>query len=231
MFNSCIRPILTYTSDIWGINKLGRDKIDKIFLKFLKNLLGVKQSTSSLMVLGETGQFLPSSDCISNVSKYLNRVRNMNDGCITKQVYNELVLLDSCGFDTWYSRASDLVHKYSLESNPNLQKYKLQAKNTIQNDFIRDWYGNIQKHIKNPICRTYSLFKFQFKMEPYLIYIQDRKLRRSLTLLRTSSHALGIETSRHRQNNNQKESNRLCSTCNTLDDEIHFLLHCSRFSE
>ena len=61
--------------------------------------------------------------------------------------------------------------------------------------------------------------------------IQDRRLRRSLARLRTSSHALGIETGRHMRISDQDESSRMCTTCNALDDETHFLLHCSRFSE
>ena len=45
LFNTAIKPILTYGSDVWGIHKVGRDLIDKMFLKFVKCTLCVKQST------------------------------------------------------------------------------------------------------------------------------------------------------------------------------------------
>ena len=104
-----------------------------------------------------------------------------------------------------------LVQKYSIEPNYDLQKYKIQAKISIRNDFIRNWYSSIQNQSKNPICRTYSLFKLKFQTEPYLNKVSDPKLRRALVPIRTSSHALGIETSRHARKYKQNDSNRLCS--------------------
>ena len=61
--------------------------------------------------------------------------------------------------------------------------------------------------------------------------ISDHKLRRSLARLRTSSHALGVETSRHRRGDSIIESTRLCSTCNVTEDESHFMLHCPKYLE
>lgn len=94
----------------------------------------------------------------------------------------------------------------------------------------RNWYEIIQSQSKNPICRTYSVFKFVFRMEPYLKHVSDYRLRRSLTQIRTSSHALGIETSRHKRKYDRIKSSRLCSECNVLEDEAHFVLHYPRFA-
>ena len=85
-----MRPILTYASDVWGVSTNGRDKMDKFFLWFLKNMLGAQQSTSTLMVIGETGQILPSVDCISNVIKFVNRLEFMSDNTFVKNVYNDV---------------------------------------------------------------------------------------------------------------------------------------------
>ena len=129
-----------------------------------------------------------------------------------------------CG-DAW-----QLVRKYTLEPNSDVKKFKQQATFKIKQEYINDWYNNIQNLNANPICRTYSKFKFKFQMEPYLIKIKDYKLRKALTKLRTSSHRLRIETGRHkRQADHEHDDSRLCSQCNLVEDEAHFVLHCPRY--
>ena len=55
LFNISVKPILTYGSDVRCVYKYVREVVDKMFLKFIRHSLGVKQSTSTLMVYGETG--------------------------------------------------------------------------------------------------------------------------------------------------------------------------------
>ena len=56
----------------------------------MKHTLYVKQSTSNIITIGECGQTPPSLDYHTNVIKYMDRVMNMNDCHIVKQVYNRL---------------------------------------------------------------------------------------------------------------------------------------------
>jgi len=48
-------PIILYGAEIWGIHDF--KEVDKIILKFLKNLLGVRQQTPSVAAYGEVGRF------------------------------------------------------------------------------------------------------------------------------------------------------------------------------
>ena len=52
----------------------------------------------------------------------------------------------------------------------------------------------------------------------------------ALAKCRLSSHSLQIELGRH---NNTPVNNRICTRCdyNAVDDEEHFLIHCSYFNE
>ena len=59
LFESCIQPILLFGSEVWGASKTGREKVDKIFLRFLRTVLGVKATTSNAITLGECGM-IPS---------------------------------------------------------------------------------------------------------------------------------------------------------------------------
>ena len=196
-------------------------------------MLGVKQSTSSIMVLGETGQILPSIDCMSNVIKFVNRLEFMSDNTFVKQVFNELRQLHYCGFNNWFSEASELVKQNNIILNPNLKIFKEHVKKSLRDIFITKWQASVLDHINNPKCRFYAKFKFEFKMEPYLDLIENYHLRKTLARFRTSSHALNIETVRYKKKELTKEQydyHILCSNCLEIEDESHLLLSCLRYS-
>ena len=72
--------------------------------------------------------------------------------------------------------------------------------------------------------RTYSLFKKEKGLEPYLLEIKNVSLRTKTTKLRLSNHKLMIEVGRHRGIN---KNNRTCPFCpESVENEYHFLLIC-----
>ena len=90
--------------------------------------------------------------------------------------------------------------------------------------------GNITFLFYNPKLRTYKTFKLTFHIEPYLLLLNNVKEVSALARFRLSSHSLQIELGRY---NNTPLNNRLCTRCdyNAVDDEEHFLIHCSYFNE
>ena len=74
--------------------------------------------------------------------------------------------------------------------------------------------------------RIYKLFKQNFGMEPYLEDIPDKILRRSLCSFRISTHRLRIERGRYC---GEKPEERLCDSCNVVDNEVHFLCECNKY--
>ena len=79
---------------------------------------------------------------------------------------------------------------------------------------------------------VYKLIKSDYRIEPHLIYLNNKKHQRALTRLRVSSHKLNIELGRHLRPPIPR-ANRLCNFCNSkeVDDEIHFLTKCELYSE
>ena len=55
LFDKTIKPILLYSCELWGMGNL--DIIERVQLKFLKQILHLKKSTPSFMVYGELGIF------------------------------------------------------------------------------------------------------------------------------------------------------------------------------
>ena len=55
LFDTLIMSIITYGCEVWGFEDL--NIIEKLHPKYLKYISGVKMSTPTCMVLGETGRF------------------------------------------------------------------------------------------------------------------------------------------------------------------------------
>ena len=230
LFNTVAKPILTYASDVWGANASGQDMVDKVFLRFIKRTLGVRQNISNLMVIGETGLVPPSIDCKLNIIKYHNRVIHMDRSTLIRKVYDELARLQRCGFNTWCGKTWELLKTYDLKPNSHLDVFKKESKMKIYNSYIHNYLANISDTNSNPITRTYVLYKSTFGIEPYLELIKNYKYRQAFSKIRTSSHSLNIETGRHGKNK-CPVNERLCTLCHTIEDEPHFIITCPRYSE
>ena len=63
-------------------------------------------------------------------------------------------------------------------------------------------------------------------MEKYLEILPDRRQRKSLAAFRISAHKLQIERGRYVRKNVE---DRLCNSCNKIDDEIHLLCKCVKY--
>ena len=77
--------------------------------------------------------------------------------------------------------------------------------------------------------RNCVLSKNEFKFENYLQIIKDFEIRKNVTRLRISAHNLAIEKGRHKRPTKLPLEERTCNICNTLEDEIHFLINCQLF--
>jgi hypothetical protein len=71
----------------------------------------------------------------------------------------------------------------------------------------------------------YSKLKTDIKLEDYLKLTKNFNNRHLLTKFRTSDHPLEIELGTYRYKKIPRHQ-RLCKTCQVLDDEIPFFLQC-----
>ena len=55
LFDRMIVPILTYGSEVWGVYNFS--EVDKVHIKFLKQLLCVRNQTPNSAVYGEVGRY------------------------------------------------------------------------------------------------------------------------------------------------------------------------------
>ena len=100
LFKTNIEAILTYGSEIWGTNKSGCDEIDTFCLRFMKSVLGVKSSTSTIAVYGELGFFPPSLLAYTRVLCYYKRLLHMPPHKSARRAFESQMSLHNQGFNT-----------------------------------------------------------------------------------------------------------------------------------
>ena len=229
IFDTLIKPILLYGSDVWGVSPSANSDIDKVFLWFLKCILKVKSSTSNDITLGEVGAIPPSVQSHINVLTFYRRVAGMPENTIVKQVFMALYNLHNQGFRTWVSKVKDIAEKYNFDiDEPTVVisdvKYKL------NNFFVEHWWSRIQNLSRFPKLELYKNIKNGFHFETYLDLVKDSRYRNAITKIRSSSHPLEIERGRYTKPQTPR-SNRLCSRCKVIEDERHFILDCTLYKE
>ena len=100
LFDSLVKPIIEYGSEIWGA-KGNFESIEKVHLRFIKTILGVKLNTSTLMCYGNCGRFPMQLAIQCKVIKYLVNSNHKQESNLVSKVYQHLIYLDSIGKYTW----------------------------------------------------------------------------------------------------------------------------------
>ena len=231
LYESMIKPILTYASDFWGCLKLptqNKNPVEIMQMKVFKQILGVRKQTTNLGVLLELGKHTLDMDCIKFGIKNWERIK--------KGIANN-ILLDS------YSDASKeglpwlIGVKEHIEINnlgylfanvyPNRHPFIYKK---VYDVIVTKFHQDALSTISNPEhkLRTYALFKVVIGREDYLKEIKNVEIRKQLTKFRISDHNLMIEKGRHR---GIDKCLRFCPFCpNQVEDEIHFLVNCPAYN-
>ena len=232
IYESMIEPILIYGSDIWGASAGCTLNVDKVYLWFIRVILNIKATTPNIITMGESGIIPPRVKCHENVIIYFIRLNSMACGSVVKSVFKELKRLHTLGYSNWYTEVLLLAKYYEIE--PLHLKYcqssKKYVKNKIRNDFRLSWVNDLNNMDKYPSLRTYRLFKKEFVREPYLTLIKKSKYTVAFSQFRAGSHTLEVQRGRYNNPRTPLEE-RLCSICNQIEDEQHFIMQCKLYSE
>ena len=112
LFDSVIVPILLYGCEIWGINNIS--DIEKIQIRFYKNLLGLNKYTSNVYMVGELGKFPLHVFCKERLLKFwLKTITNKN--CIQYALYmDQLPDKRNRNCKNWAFKIKQLVYSLGL---------------------------------------------------------------------------------------------------------------------
>jgi hypothetical protein len=104
LFDSCVKPILLYWSEIWAMSLIVKDGIDietkydsfhpnRIQIKLAKYILGVHKSAINIAVLGELGLYPLSIQSLKSCINYWLYLVNTQENSLVFYSYKENILL------------------------------------------------------------------------------------------------------------------------------------------
>ena len=178
MFDTLIRPILNYGSDVWGLSRTGLESLDKVFLNYVRCILCIKATTCNAIVYGECGRYPPSITCHVNVLCYLHRLLTMQSGTMVKSIFCALNALYNQGFPTWVTKAYELAKDYDIDMDGSAMLTTKQFKSLrfegTKSSFVTSWNADLRE---KPLLKSYRLYKTEFNTECYLDCINLPKYR------------------------------------------------------
>ena len=227
LFDSMVLPILMYGVEAWGFHSA--PDAERVYLKFLKQVLSVRPQTTNAAVYGELGRVPLNILRKERIIKYWFKINNSRDSLIYKAFYN---MKDSRqNVIGWALDVKTLLNNLGfayLWNNENISRLQLNSViDRLHDQYLQGFYAELRTSSK---LSTYKEIKRCFTMEKYLACVKNAKHRTTLTRFRCSAQKVAIEEGRFR---NIECNARLCTKCNmqTIENEYHFLMACPLYRE
>jgi hypothetical protein len=227
LFDSYVKPIMTYGSAIWGLNQYPNMK--RLQLRAAKFILGIPRRCSNASSLGDLGWEPYTVLLKTEAVRYLCRLRNMDVSRFPKQIH--LWTLSLSG-KSWEKRMKKLTTDLDMDYvwHTELINSKETARVAAQNLAVFErgkWYQDMWNNTK---LNYYRIHKRHFEPAVYTACL-PRQQRSAMALLRSGCFPLAIETGRWTKPKTPVE-HRVCPFCpGQVETEIHFLLQCSMYDD
>ena len=232
LFDKFIEPILSYGCEVWGFHP-AKD-IEKIHLRFCKNVLRVRRNTQDECVYGELGRMpLQIKRYVRIVKYWLNIIMGKKSYLVNYCYVASLKQLDVNSQPSWARNVRQLLCSHGFgeawynQGVGNIEAFITVFKFTLNDVYKQNWNAVVNN---SPKCRFYKEIKPFHQPSEYLSIVVPQSHRTAMTRLLVSSHSLRIETGRWTRPVTPR-SDRRCATCNQIEDEYHLLLKCPRYSQ
>lgn len=245
LFDSCVKPILLYCSEILSLDFLVKDKCNleekflsfppvKVQLKFYKYMLGVNRRATNLAVFSELGTMPLAIDALKLSIGSWCHVLNADKDVLAHLAYKENIKLKN----SYASKLKLLFYKlgfnHTWENQTTFSKKRLVFSfgKKMYDCFCSYWNKCLHDDNNKPNgnkLRTYRKLKSNYEFENFLLLDLEKEYISNFIRVRISNSYLLIEQGRHR-NISLKE--RICPLCkDDIEDEFHFIMQCSILSE
>ena len=223
-----VRPIAEYGAAIWGEGRW--DEMEKVQRDMGKRILGLDQSTSNEVILGEMGWWTMQARRDMLRLRYWKKLLNMDRRRLPRKVYDWE--RGKTSRKTWCTYTEKLLLELGLEEK--WEKQTVIESNDEWNRLIKEkiqlreqerWWKEMKE---KPKLRTYRLIKTKLTFEDYL-RSDDTKGRKLMTRLRSGTNFLRIETGRREGLCSEERKCWFC--CNEMEDENHFLMKCHLYDD
>ena len=230
LFDSQIRPILTYGAEIWGLTP-NQSVIERVHLSAMKRFLCVSQRTPRHLVYGELGRYPLHVSTYTKCIKFWLRIATMADFRFTKKAYNTLLALQSQNYTTWACRVRIVLYQFGFgfvweaQSVGSVKAFVAVFKRRLADCFAQDYHAALQSHDFYSIYATYGS---SLTIRPYFSLIRNIFVRKEMTRLRVGMLFLRCNFIRF----DTSAQNCFCPFCDGCPEtETHFLLSCPAYAD
>jgi len=234
LFDSVVKPILTYSAEVWGYQYC--EQIENVQIRFCKRIACLNRNVADFFALSECGRYPLFVTYMNRCVKYWCKLTQMPVNRYPKRCYNMLRQLDEAGRTTWATQVKMLLFQYGF----GYAWIHGDVGNTVA--FLKLFQDRLKDCAKqkilasinsSPKAISYKLYKSNLHPERYLSIPLPYILKKTLSNFRCSSHNLMIEKGRHMKIDRQFRFCQYCQTKNiyVIDDELHFLLVCEKVKQ
>ena len=221
LFNSCVVPIIDYGSLVYCGSK--RPLLERVQTTAARIFLGVTKYAPHFAIQGDIGWMTCKYRLKLNNIRFWNHLIRLNENRLCKIIMRWDY---SISYNNWSSYVQEIFNLcQNTQHYDNLTEYDLvNCSDKLLLDMTLNWKENL---LAKPKLRIYRQLKETINTELYVSLNLTSKERSMIAHLRLGVLPLAIETGRYQ---NKKINDRKCFHCDdAIEDEFHFLFHCSLY--
>lgn len=241
MFDTMVLPVLSYGAEIWAPQLVAAAQEcanSRVQLSFLRQMLGVRQSTASLVVLAETGRKPLAVHWSLQLARFWNTLLAADEGSLVQRALADSIALaaeaeGALAQRPWAAQFAAAMERMGV--GINLQRPEqlcvADVREACMASFMRQFeeaQGTKIRHYIDTVRGGVNSDNYGAAL--YLMMVHDRARRRALAQLRTGAHWLAEETGRWQRVERQQ---RVCAHCAAhgqqhIETVDHFIFACPR---
>ena len=239
-YNATVQATIDYSAAVWGTKSVSC--VNAIQNRACRYFLGLGRYAPNAAVNGDMGWPAPEHKQWVCVTRRWCRLAKLDSSLLANKVFLYCVEQASVRCKNWCYRITVFFAKIEHDQLVCHQDFRVrQLLNSVdkklQAYFLMQWKQKLQSDISvagveagGNKLRTYRTFKENYGEEQYVRIITQKKYRSAYAKFRCGVAPIKIETCRYGLNR-VPVNERLCETCNLVEDEIHVLLHCSMYDD
>ena len=249
LFDSLLKPIILYGSEIWGVCKLpkinengdfdtqncssGIKTVDKFVNKFFRTLLGVPNTCSTVGIHRSLGRLPIKINIFKSMIKYWFRLVTLPKSRLVSHCYWSL-FNNANTEDSWICSIKNIIDSsglsYIWSDQKSLQDLDSRALASLTTNILKSLECQFLQNANSEIRQQSKLHLFKnidhsLKPAQYLSVINSREERSLFSNLRLGTLKLEIETGRYDKIDKGRRFCRLCDS-GKIENECHFLFDC-----
>ena len=241
LYESCVTSINDYAGEVIGF--LQYERSVQLQARAIRAYLGLPKNSCRVGVLSEVDWLMPEYRTRLKMIRQYNRILKMDEGRLTKKVYDWDRLLNNANVvSSWSNEIKTIFYSCNLNTTfDNNRPFPLKLTiDNIKSKFIFDQKDYLKNECEQQSkLRTFNKYKDFESLPAYVAKALSFFERKHMARLRLGCLQLRIESGRYARPP-LAINERICLVCSEskvqqgsepeIETEIHFLLYCEKYN-